>query len=77
MPLPGGIESRSRESDRTRLWPRPPASASPAVTLSERLERGLTARRRTWLVRLLWVVVAAAVCVRVGVMLADPIQPTG
>jgi hypothetical protein len=47
------------------------------VTLSERLERGLTARRRTWLVRLLWVVVAAAVCVRVGIMLADPIQPTG
>jgi hypothetical protein len=47
------------------------------VTLSERLERGLTARRRTWLVRLLWVVVAVAVCVRVGIMLADPIQPTG
>ena len=45
------------------------------MTLTERLERGLTARRRTWLVRLLWVLVAV-VCVRVGVMLANPIQPT-
>ena len=47
------------------------------MTLSERLERGLTTRRRTWLVRLLWVVVAVAVCVRVGIMLAHPIQPMG